>query len=117
MAKKKTLKTFLVTYHSPASAMNKMKKAKREEMAAAMKAWMKWSKKCGKKLIEMGAPLKPGSNKKAKGGWSKSKRKLSGYSILQAENLTGARNLLKDHPHLAWAAGCEIEIHEMTPMG
>lgn len=37
-AKAKTLKTYLVTYHSPASAMKKMQKATKEEMAAGMDA-------------------------------------------------------------------------------
>ena len=39
-----------------------------------------------------------------------------GYSILQAENLEGAQALVQDHPHLQWAAGCEIEAHEAQPL-
>jgi len=116
-AKAKTLKTYLVTYHSPASAMKKMQKATKEEMAAGMNEWMKWAKKCGDQLVEMGAPLMGGVNLKATGGAVPSKRKVTGYSILQAESMAAAKKLLKGHPHLAWVKGCEIEVHEAMPMG
>ena len=120
MAKKtraKTLKTYLVLYHSPASAMKKMMNASPEEMAAGMQEWMKWGKKCGKQLVDFGAPLMGGVNLKATGGAVPSKRKVSGYSILKAESMTAAKKLLKGHPHLAWVKGCEIEVHEAVPMG
>ena len=116
-AKTKTLKTYLVTYHSPASAMKKMQKATKEEMAAGMNEWMKWAKKCGNQLVELGAPLTGGVNLKAKGRAIPSKRKLTGYSILQAESMAAAKKLLKGHPHLAWAKGCEIEVHEAMSIG
>jgi hypothetical protein len=120
MAKKKSakaMKTYLVTYHSPASAMKKMAKATPDEMAAGMNEWMKWAKKCGKQLVEMGAPLTGSVNLKATGGAVPSKRKITGYSILQAESMAAAKKLLKGHPHLAWIKGCEIEVHEAMPMG
>ena len=116
MAKAKTLKKYLVTYHSPASAMKKMQTATKEEMAAGMNEWMKWAKKCGDKLVEMGAPLMGGVNLKPTGGAVPSKRKVTGYSILQAESMAAAKKLLKGHPHLAWSKGCEIEVHEAIPM-
>ena len=110
-------KTFLVVYHSPASAMKKMQTATPEDMAAGMQAWMTWAKKCGNRLVDMGAPLVGGVNMKAAGAATPSKRKVSGYSILKAENMAGAKKLLKGHPHLTWAKGCEIEVHEMCPIG
>ena len=116
-AKKKALKTYLVTYHSPASAMKKMQTASKEEMEAGMNAWMSWAKKCGNNLVEMGAPLSGSVNLKATGGATPSKRKITGYSILQAENMTAAKKLLKGHPHLSWTKGCEIEVHEAMSMG
>ena len=118
MAKKaKAMKTYLVTYHSPASAMKKMQKATPEEMQAGMAGWMKWAEKCGTQLVEMGAPLGGSVNLKATGGATPSKRKITGYSILQAESMAAAKKLLKGHPHLAWTKGCEIEVHEAMPMG
>jgi len=49
MAKKKSakaVKTYLVTYHSPASAMKKMAKATLDEMAAGMNEWIKHRSGC-----------------------------------------------------------------------
>ena len=114
--KAKALKKYLVTYHSPASAMKKMQTATKEEMAAGMNEWMKWAQKCGDKLVEMGAPLGGGLNLKATGGAVPSKRKITGYSILQAESMAAAKKLLKGHPHLVWSKGCEIEVHEAMPL-
>ena len=115
--KSKPLKTYLVTYHSPPAAMKKMMEAAPEEMEAGMAEWNKWAKKCGEQLIDMGAPLTSGTNLKAKGAATPSKRKITGYSIVHAPNMAGAKKLFKGHPHLSWTKGCEIEIHEAMPMG
>lgn len=115
--KNKAVKTFLVTYHSPASAMKKMMTASQEEKEAGMAEWMKWSAKCGSSLVDMGAPLMGGLNMKSSGAPTPSKRKVTGYSILQCESMAAAKKLLKGHPHLAWVKGCEIEVHESIPLG
>jgi hypothetical protein len=117
MAKVRPLKKCLVTYHSTAAAVKKMQQSSEEEKAAGMNAWMKWAEKCGDRLVEMGAPLMGGINLKPTGGAEPSKRKVTGYSILQAESMAAAKRLLKGHPHLAWNKGCEIEVHEAIPMG
>lgn len=115
MARK--LKTYLVTYHSSAAGLKKIQKSSPEEMAAGMEAWMKWAKKCGPKLVEMGSPLAGGLKLTADADPAPSKRKVSGYSILQAASMAGAKALLKNHPHLSWAKGSEIEVHEASRMG
>jgi len=112
----KRLSKFLVTYHAPAAAMKKMQTASPEEMQAGMDMWMKWGKKCGTRLVDFGSPLMPGTNMKADNSAVASKRKLTGYSIIKASSLADAKKLLKGHPHLTWAKGCEIEVHEMMPM-
>ena len=111
------LKQFLVTYHAPASAMKKMQTASQEEMNAGYAAWMAWAKKCGKNLETMGDMLHGGVNIKASGPATPSKRKVTGYSKLKAANMGAAKKLVKNHPHLSWARGCEIEIHEVMEMG
>ena len=115
MAKK--MKSFLVTYHSGAAAAKKMQTATPEDMNAIMQAWMEWAKKCGKSLEDMGAPLHSSINLKATGKALPSSRKITGYSKLNAESMAAAKKLLKGHPHLKWARGCEIEVHEVAPMG
>lgn len=109
------LKTFLVLYHAPASALKKMQNVTPEEAKKGMEGWYIWAKKCGKRLVDMGTPL-GGGIKIKKDGASPSKRNVAGYSIIKAENMAGAKKLLKGHPHLMWVSGCEIEVHESLPM-
>jgi hypothetical protein len=63
----------------------------------------------------MGAPLANGQ-KVIPSGTQKSDKKVVGYSVLEAEDMNGAVTLLRGHPHLEWAEGCEIEVHETMPM-
>ena len=77
--------------------MEQMSNASPEEMKAGMEPWMAWAAKCGEGLVDLGAPL-------------------VGYSILQAEDMEGAKALLEGHPHLEWTGGCEIEVHESMPL-
>jgi hypothetical protein len=109
------MKKFIVIYNSPASAMEQMQKASPEDMKKGMEQWMAWAKKCGDGLVDMGTPLS-GGQKISKSGSSPSEKNVVGYSILQAENMEGAKALLEGHPHLEWANGCEIEVHESMPL-
>lgn len=110
------LNSYLVVYHATATAMKKMHTATPEEMAAAMQAWNKWGKKCGKRLIEFGSPVYGGINLKGSDAAVPSKRNVTGYSRIKARDIEDAESMLKNHPHLSWAKGCEIEVHEIKPM-
>lgn len=35
---------------------------------------------------------------------------------LLANSMDEAKELLQGHPHLEWAEGCEIEVHESLPL-
>jgi len=109
------MKKFIVIYHAPVSAMEQMADASPEDMKKGMEPWMDWAKKCGSGLVDMGIPL-GGGQKLTKSGSSPSDKNVVGYSILQAEDMEGAKALLKGHPHLEWTAGCEIEVHESMPL-
>jgi hypothetical protein len=80
-----------------------------------MEQWMAWAKRCGKGLVDMGSPLGNGQ-KLSKSGSSPSKNNVVGYSVLQANSMKEAKEMLKNHPHMAWASGCEIEVHESMPL-
>ena len=108
------MKNFVVIYHAPGSWMEQMKDASPEEMKKGMEQWMAWAAKCGGALVDFGAPLSSGQ-KLSKSGSSPSDKGVVGYSILQAEDMAGARALLEGHPHLEWMGGCEIEVHECMP--
>ena len=108
------MKNFVVIYHAPASFMEQMEHASPEEMQKGMEQWMEWAGKCGDALVDFGTPL-AGGQKLRKSGSSPSDKNVAGYSILQAEDMQGAKALLEGHPHLEWTAGCEIEVHESMP--
>ena len=110
------MKKFIVIYHAPADAMQQTATAPPEEQAKGMEAWMQWAKKCGDKLVDMGAPLINGQQLSPDGKSNTSKKQVAGYSVIQAENLENAKKLLQGHPHLAWNAECSIEVHETMPL-
>lgn len=102
---------YIVIYHAPLSAVEQMADATPEDM----KPWMEWAERCGEGLVDMGTPL-VGGQKVTKSGVSPSDTSVVGYSVLQAASMEAAQALLKDHPHLFAADGCEIEVHESAPL-
>jgi len=106
---------YIVIYHALESAMAKMAESTPEDMKKGMEAWNEWAKKCGDGLVDMGTPLANGQSVTVD-GTIPSKKGVVGYSILQADDMDGAVAMLKNHPHLAWTEGCEIEVHEAMPL-
>ena len=107
---------FIVTYLAPAqAAMEKMANATPEEKEAGMKPWMDWMASCGSALIDGGAPLMAQGNL-TKSGWNNPNSSVTGYSILEAENIDAAKKLVEGHPHLEWIDGCAIDIFEAMAM-
>jgi hypothetical protein len=110
------MKNFIVIYNTPADAPDMMANATPEQMAEGMKPWMAWKDSLGSKLVEMGAPLAKGVRLLPNGGTGTCKTEVSGYSIIQANNIEEAKSLLQGHPHLAWLENCSIDIHETFSM-
>ena len=80
-----------------------------------MEQWHAWAAKIGDGLVDWGSPL-IGGQSVAKSGNSASDKGVSGFSILQAEDMEGAKALVAGHPHLEWTEGCSIDVHEFMPM-
>ncbi len=112
----KFMKKFVVIYHAPAEAMAAMATATPEQKMEGMKPWMAWADRCGDQLVDLGTPLIGGQRLSQDGSSTGSEKEVSGYSILQAEDMAGAKALLDGHPHLQWAGGCDIEVHECAEM-
>jgi hypothetical protein len=110
------MKKFIVLYHAPAEVMKQTANATPEEMEKGMEVWMQWAKKCGDQLVDLGSPLVNGQQINANGNSKNSDKNVVGYSILQAESMDEAKDLLKGHPHLGWFAACTIEVHETMPL-
>ena len=87
-----------------------------EAQAKGMEKWMAWNAKLGNQIVDLGAPLAPALHLSQEGNWSESTKTVSGYSIVQAESLEDAKTLFDDHPHLSWAKGSTIEVHETVKM-
>ena len=109
------MKKFVVIYHAPASGWEQMAHMTPEDMQKGMEPRVAWMARCGSALVDQGAPL-VGGQRMNKSGSSASVKEVVGYSILQAEDMEAAKVLLDGHPHLDWADGCEIEVHEAAPM-
>jgi len=110
------MKKFIVIYHAPADAMKEMAKASPEDQKKGMEGWMKWAKKCGHHLVDIGSPLMNGQLLMPTGKNKNSTKEVTGYSVLQAENLESAIKLIEGHPHFGYNAACSIEVHETMPI-
>lgn len=111
------MKKFVVLYHAPQDAMAQTANMSPEDQAKGMQEWMNWANKVGDKLVDMGQPLFNG-HAIAPGGASRSSNStVSGYSIMEAENLEEAKALLDGHPHISgWHPEATIELHEAMPL-
>ncbi len=106
---------YIVLYRASQSAVEATTNMTPEEMKKGMEAWMTWVQNCGDSLVDIGTPLGDG-RRMTRTTNAPSESDVMGYSILEAESMDAAQALLADHPHLEWAAGCEIELHEVMTM-
>jgi hypothetical protein len=109
------MKKYIIIYHANESARNMVKESNPEDHKKSMEKWHAWAEKCGDSLVDLGSPLGNGQ-KLSDSGSTESEGDVLGYSILQAEDMEGAKKLLEGHPHLGWNKGCDIEIYEEMPM-
>jgi hypothetical protein len=110
---------YLVLYQSEgaltgSSVSEMFANAPPEQMAAGMAAWQAWHEKCGKAVVDLGAPL-DNSTTLAGGVAAMEKTPITGYTFLQAGSLDEAMNLMKDHPHFHMP-GASVQILECIAM-
>ena len=113
------MKKFVVLYHAPMdeAAIAAMAAATPEQQAEGMKAWGDWAQRTGSQLVDMGAPLMNGQQINTNGAVANSVNNVSGYSVVQAENMDAAKALFKGHPHInGWNKNATIEVHEVMPI-
>jgi hypothetical protein len=106
---------FTVIYYSPPEAMAGMENMTEEEKMEGMKPWQEWMEKAGTSLIDSGAPFM-GGVELTSGGSQAANKDVTGFSILEAENIDAAKALCDNHPHLNWTDGCSLEIYEHMNM-
>ena len=74
-----------------------MKDMSEEQSKAVMEAWGQWMQKVGTFLVDIGQPM-ANSLSLVDNGSEGSPAQLNGYSIVEAENIEGARTLADGHP-------------------
>jgi hypothetical protein len=104
---------FILVYKGPATDMENMTE---EQSKAIMDAWNQWIQKMGASLIDVGQPMVNGISLVDNGSQG-SPAQLNGYSIVEAENIEGAKELANGHPFLSEGKGnFAIDIYELMPV-
>lgn len=99
------MKNFLVIYYSTLEKMAAFAALTHEEKQAAMQAWQIWKDNHGDLITDLGTPLAQSTSVGTIESKSLPSQIISGYSMIQAEDLTHAESLFKEHPYK------ENEIH------
>lgn len=87
-----------------------------EQGAEVMAKWNAWMANVGDALVDVGTPFGPGTSC-VDDGSSAAAAAATGYSIVSADDLDGARSLTNGHPYLSEGLGnYAIDIYELMPV-
>lgn len=104
---------YMLVYKGEATSMEEMTP---EEGAEVMAKWMAWMGKIGPAMSDVGSPFGPGSSVVDDGSMG-SAASLTGYSIVEAENMDAAVSLTDGHPYLSDGGGnYAIDVFELLPV-
>lgn len=86
-----------------------------QEGEASMKVWTAWFGRLGKAVVETGAPFAGSKTVSSSGAQEGPSGNVSnGYSLLQADDLSGAARLVKDCPVIA--EGGKVHVFDLAEM-
>jgi hypothetical protein len=104
---------FIMIYKGEATDMADMTP---EEGAAVMAKWGAWMEKVGPALSDVGSPFGPGTSL-VDDGSAGTAVSLTGYSIVEADDMAEAQALAHGHPYLSEGKGdYAIDIFELMPV-
>jgi hypothetical protein len=104
---------FLYLYKGPATPIEDFTPEQSEEQT---RAWGEWMSRVGPALTDFGTPF-GARTAVSDDGSSPAPSDQNGYSIVEADSLDAARDLVKGHPFLSEGKGrFTIEIFELTPI-
>ncbi|MDB4939813.1 MAG: hypothetical protein JWO40_238 [Candidatus Doudnabacteria bacterium] len=109
------MQRYIVLYRAPLTVAQRFAQATPEEAMKGMQLWTDWAKKVGPGLVDPGKPL-GNAMRVTKDNITKSDSDVIGMSILQANTMDEALQMVKDHHHLHWAENCEIVLLEEMPI-
>ncbi len=100
---------FMMVYKGEATDMSDMTEEQQQEVMAKWGAWMG---KVGSALSDIGTPFGPGTSV-VDDGTTGAAASLTGYSIVEADDMAGAQALADGHPYLSDGNGnFAIDIYE-----
>ena len=105
------MKKFMVLYTAEQPAEEQMASNTPEQADDGTQAWMDWGAKTGDALVDFGTPLGVGKEL-SPSTVSTTSTNVVGYSVVQAESLDAAVEVLKDHPHLMNPGSPTIQVYE-----
>jgi hypothetical protein len=85
-----------------------------QKQKESMEAWMKWFAGLGKAVVDAGNPTMPGKLVSKGGTKDISGDAVTGYSIIQADNLDAALKIAKGSPQTS--AGGQIAVYSIAEM-
>lgn len=107
------MKKFILLYKGPATPMDQMTPELGQKQKAA---WQTWMDKVGDTLVDMGSPMANGQSVVDDGSVGTA-TDLNGYSIIQAEDMEAAVELVDGHPFLVDKTGqFSVEVFELLPV-
>jgi len=106
---------YIVLYEAPLGVAERFAQATPEEAQAGVQLWVDWAQKIGPGLVDPGKPLGKALRLTSRETIS-TESNVIGMSILQAESMDEALEMVKDHHHLRWAEDCEIVVLEEMPI-
>ncbi len=107
------MKKFILLYNGPATPPEDMDPQK---VKAIMAKWGEWMGRVGDAMVDMGQPMASGEAV-VDDGSTRRALELSGYSIIEAEDMASAKKLVDGHPFLSDKTGkFSVEIFELMPV-
>ena len=104
---------FMMVYKGEATDMSDMTE---EEVNAVMAKWGAWMQGVGTALTDIGTPFGPATSI-VDDGSSSTAVSLTGYSIVEADDMAAAQRLADGHPYLSEGEGnFAIDLYEMMPV-
>jgi len=105
---------FILLYKGPATPQADITP---EVGAQLMQAWEAWMGKVGGALVDGGAPFTGSSTAVVADGSTRSASDLTGYTILEAQDIDAAKALVGGNPFLEdGSAKFAVEIYELGTM-
>jgi hypothetical protein len=106
------MRRYIILYSAPKTVAERFAQATPEQAQKGLQLWVDWAKKLGSALIDPGKPL-GNARKVTPKGVTKSDTQVIGMSILQANSMDEALEMVKNHHHLEFG---EIDVLEEMPI-